>query len=68
MVEYVKAQEDDAAVVELAGVSGLTVKEVAALLNQDRYRKAYNKRQQERNRLGRKLLREHPELVKEVKG
>ena len=64
-VQYTKAVETDAAVVELARVMNATPKEVVAVINQQRYRTAYNKLNMERMKVARRIMREHPELVKE---
>ena len=65
-VEYVKANESDAAVIELARVMNATPKEVVTVINQQRYRTAYNKLNMERMKVARRIMREHPELLKEV--
>jgi hypothetical protein len=64
-VQYTKAVETDVAVVELARVMNATPKEVVAVINQQRYRTAYNKLNMERMKVARRIMREHPELVKE---
>lgn len=66
-LEYTKVKENDTAVVELAKVTGSTPKEVAALVNQQRYRTAYNKRKVEETKKIREVIKQHPELLKEVK-
>jgi len=65
-VQYTKAVETDAAIVELAKVMAATPKEVCAVINQQRYRTAYNRLNMERMKVARRLMREHPELLKEV--
>jgi hypothetical protein len=65
-VQYTKAVETDAAIVELAKVMAATPKEVCAVINQQRYRAAYNKLNMERMKVARRIMKEHPELVKEV--
>lgn len=66
-VNYTKVSETDASVVTLAKEVGETPKTVAAMINQQRYRTAYNKMNAERAKVIRRLIKEHPELVKEIK-
>jgi hypothetical protein len=65
-ISYTKATVDDAAVVQLAKEMNVAPKEVVAIINQTRYRAAYNRIQQGRMKIARRIMREHPELVKEV--
>ena len=67
MVSYTKVTVDDPAIVALAKEMNVTPKEVAALINQQRYRSMYNKMKAEETKVIRKLIRQHPELVKGVK-
>lgn len=62
-VEYTKVSESDPNVIALAKVSGESPKAVAAMLNQQSYRRSYQKAQAERMKVLRKLVAEHPELV-----
>jgi len=66
-VNYTKVLESDAAVQQLAKETGETAKTIASMINQTRYRTAYNKVNAERVKVIRRLIKEHPELVKEVK-
>ncbi len=65
-VVYTKVEVTDPVVVQLAKEVGQPVTAIAAMINQDRYRKAYNKLQQSRMKVIRALIKQHPELVKEV--
>lgn len=65
MITYTKAVETDAAIVTLAKEMGVTTKEVCAIINQQRYRAAYNRQQQARMKVVRRLVKEHPELLGE---
>lgn len=67
-VNYTKVLESDAAVVQLAKETGETAKTIAAMINQTRYRQAYNKVNAERAKVVRRLIKEHPELLEGVKG
>jgi len=62
-VEYTKAVETDEAIVTLATEMNATTKEVAAIINQQRYRSAYNRLQLQRMKVVRRLVKEHPELL-----
>lgn len=66
-VDYVKVDVDSPEVVELAKVVKASRKEIAGMINQDRYRKAYNKQKNEAMKVLRRLVKEHPELLEEVK-
>lgn len=67
-VQYVKVDESDPAVVTLAAQLGVTPKSVAAMLNQERYRRAYNRLKQQRDKQMKEFFKQHPELLpKEVK-
>jgi len=65
-VEYTKAVETDEAIVLLAEEMKATAKEVCAMVNQQRYRSAYNRLQLARMKVVRRLVKEHPELLGEV--
>ena len=62
-VEYTKAVETEAAIIALAKTMNATPKEVCAVVNQTRYRAAYNKLNQAKMKVMRKLVKEHPELL-----
>lgn len=67
-VQYEKVSVNDAAVVALAAKLGVTPKSVAAMLNAERYRKAYNRLKQQRDKQMKEFFKQHPELLpKEVK-
>jgi len=63
MVQYNKVDASDKAVQQLAERLGMTTTQVAGMVNQDRYRKAYNKDKQERDKQMRAFFREHPEML-----
>lgn len=65
-IVYTKADINDPAVIQLASAMKATPKEVVAVINQQRYRTAYNKLNMERMKVARRLMKEHPELLKEV--
>jgi hypothetical protein len=65
-INYTKALESDPAIITLAKEMNVTPKEVVAIVNQQRYRAAYNRVQQQRMKVVRRLVKEHPELMKEV--
>lgn len=67
-LEYNKVDVDSPEVVTLADKLGCACAEVAGMINADRYRKAYNKRKQERDKVLRRLVKEHPELLAQVEG
>ena len=67
MITYNKVDASEPAVAELAKQMKVEPKEVAAIINQQRYRKQYNKVQQARMKVARRLMKEHPELLGEVK-
>jgi hypothetical protein len=60
---YNKVSEGDATVIALAKQYGAPAKEVAAMINQDRYRKAYNRNKLVEQKRMREFFREHPELM-----
>jgi len=62
-VNYTKVDVNDPAVVALATEMNATTKEVAAIINQQRYRSAYNRLQLQRMKVVRRLVKEHPELL-----
>ena len=62
-VEYTKVDVNDATVVTLAKQMNATPKEVAAVVNQQRYRSAYNKLNQAKMKVMRQLVKAHPELL-----
>jgi len=62
-VQYVKVEEGDVEVVQLAKQMGETPKRVAALINQDRYRKAYNKAKLQEAKVMRQWFKQHPEAM-----
>ena len=64
-VKYVKIDVTDPLVVKLAQETGQPGTAIAQMINQDRYRKAYNKLQAERMKVVRRLVKEHPELLGE---
>lgn len=64
-VKYVKITETDPLVVQLAEETKQSASSIAAMINQDRYRKAYNRIQQQRMKVVRRLVKEHPELLGE---
>lgn len=64
-VKYVKVDATDPLVVKLAEETKESPSTIAAMLNQDRYRKAYNRIQQARMKVVRRLVKEHPELLGE---
>jgi len=66
-VQYVKVEEGDVEVVQLAKQMGETPKRVAALINQDRYRKAYNKAKLEETKAMRQWFKQHPEAMPKEK-
>jgi hypothetical protein len=66
-VQFTKVDASDPAVAQLAQVTGAKPTEVAAMINQQRYRTAYNKAKMEEVKVLRQLVKEHPELLKEVK-
>ena len=63
LVTFAKVDETSAEVVQLAKQLGETPGKVAALINQDRYRKAYNKVKQARDAEMRAYFKQHPELL-----
>jgi hypothetical protein len=67
-VVYTKVSESDPSVVALAKQVGESTKTIVAMVNQQRYRAAYNKVNAERAKVIRRLIKEHPELVKDVEG
>lgn len=67
-VEYTKVAESDASIITLAKQTNESPKTIAGMVNQQRYRTAYNKLNAERAKVIRRLIKEHPELVKEVEG
>lgn len=67
-VNYTKVTESDPSVVALAKEVGESPKAIAAMINQQRYRTAYNKVNAERAKVVRRLIKEHPELLDGVKG
>ena len=67
-INYTKVDENDAAVVQLAKETGERPVTIASMVNQTRYRQAYNKVNAERAKVIRRLIKEHPELLGEVKG
>jgi hypothetical protein len=62
-VKYTKVSETDPGVQALAKASGREPKQVAAMVNQMRYRQAYNKMKQERDKAMRRFFKEHPEML-----
>lgn len=66
-VQYTKVDEGTPEVVSLATSLKVPAKEIATMINQDRYRKAYNRLRNAEMSALRKLVKEHPELVKEIK-
>lgn len=62
-VEYVKVGVDDAGVVALAEQLGVEPKAVAAMVNGERYRKAYNKLKLEQDKKMREWFKAHPEML-----
>ena len=62
-VEYTKVDESNAGVIALAKQTGEKPSTVAGMINQQAYRKAYNKLAQARMKVVRKLVKEHPELL-----
>lgn len=67
-VEYTKVAESDTSVIALAKQTGEKVATIVSMINQQRYRTAYNRINAERAKVIRRLIKEHPELVKEVEG
>lgn len=63
-MNYTKVDVNSPEVVALVKETGFSAKEVAAMINNNRYRQAYNKVKQERDKLLRGYLKEHPELLK----
>lgn len=57
-VNYTKLDITSKEVVELSTKTGFPVKEVCAILNNQRYRKAYNVVKQEREKLLKEALKE----------
>jgi len=68
MINYTRVSESDAAVVALAKETGEKPSVIASMVNQTRYRQAYNKVNAERAKVIRRLIKEYPELLGEVKG
>lgn len=62
-VKYVKIQPNDPLVVKLAEETGEVATVIAGMINQDRYRREYNRVQQSRMKVVRRLVKEHPELL-----
>jgi len=62
-IVYVKVVETDAVVVELAAKVGASAKSVAATINNDRYRKAYNRVKQARDKQMREFFKANPEML-----
>lgn len=62
-VEYVKVGVDDAGVKALAEQLGVEPKAVAAMVNGERYRKAYNKLKMEQDKKMREWFKAHPEML-----
>lgn len=62
-VVYVKVTVDDPGVVALAEQLGVEPKAVAAMVNGERYRKAYNKLKLEQDKAMREFFKAHPELM-----
>lgn len=67
-INYTKADVADPAIITLAKEMNVAPKEVVAIVNQQRYRAAYNRQQAQRMKVVRRLVKEHPELMKEVDG
>jgi AraC-like DNA-binding protein len=65
-IQYTKVDVNDPAVQALAKEMNMAPKEVVTIINQQRYRTRYNRIQQQRMKIARRLMKEHPELVKEV--
>ena len=62
-ITFAKVSESDESVQALAKASGQPAKVVASAINQARYRTAYNKVKMERDKVLRRLVKEHPELL-----
>jgi hypothetical protein len=62
-VTYVRASESDPEVQTLAKATGTSPKSVCAIINNDRYRKAYNRIKQERDKQMRAYFKQHPEML-----
>jgi len=62
-VTYVKVSESDVAVIDLAKQLNVTPKSVAASINNDRYRKAYNKVKQVRDKQMREFFKANPTML-----
>lgn len=60
-----KIQVDDPTVQALAKATGERAETIAAMINQQRYRKEYNKRKQREMKALRQLIKQHPELLKD---
>jgi len=62
-IEYTKVTQEDPTMQALAKASGFPVKEIVAAENQRRYRIAYNKQKQAKDKVMRAFFREHPEML-----
>lgn len=62
-VEYVKVGVDDAGVKALAEQLGVEPKAVAAMVNGERYRKAYNRLKLEQDKKMREFFKAHPDML-----
>lgn len=63
MMEYTKVTVSDEAMIAVAKASGFSVKEVVAMENARRYRLAYSKVKQEKDKVMRQWFKQHPELM-----
>lgn len=62
-VEYVKVGVDDAGVKALAEQLGVEPKAVAAMVNGERYRKAYNRLKVEQDKKMKEWFKAHPDMM-----
>lgn len=67
-VVYVKVTVDDPGVVALAEQLGVEPKAVAAMVNGERYRKAYNRLKVEQDKKMREWFKAHPDMIPKAGG
>jgi len=62
-IVYTKVDESNVAVQQLAKATGSSVKEVCGMLNQQRYRSAYNRQKLQQQKAMREFFKQHPEMM-----
>ena len=62
-MQYTKVDVNDPTMQAVAKASGFPLKDVVAAENQRRYRLAYNKVKQEKDKVMREFFRQHPEML-----